>query len=186
MAQESEFVEVALAAIERAISPPLSVRRGEALLYQVTVDNKLALTVDPRRPVRGRSAFETDLAVFEEKTEGVLLPRVVVEVKMRITTHDVLTYSAKARKHKQVYPYLRYGIVASGEAAFPGRVFTHNEALDFFAAWEGHSGERLDRAIAELIGAEVAASRRLEAIGFGGLRTRLFRTEVIAEETGGD
>ena len=32
------------------------------------------------------------------------IPRVVMEFKPRITTHDVIIYSAKARKHKQIYP----------------------------------------------------------------------------------
>src|SRR5450755_2665962 len=122
MAKESEFVEIAEAAAEKILSPPLSIRRGAALLYQVTVNNELSLTVDPTHPTRGNSAFQTDLCVFEEKKKDILIPRVVMEFKSRITTHDVLTYSAKARKHKQVYPYLRYGIVISEEAFIPGRV----------------------------------------------------------------
>ena len=32
-----------------------------------------------------------------------------MEFKQGLSTHDVLTYSAKATRHKQVYPYLRYG-----------------------------------------------------------------------------
>src|SRR5689334_122662 len=107
MAEESKFVEVALAAAQRILEPPLSVKRGAALLYEVTVDNMLALTVDPKRPVRGDAAFQTDLCVFEAKAGEVVIPRVVLEFKVRISTHDILTYSAKARKHKQVYPYLR-------------------------------------------------------------------------------
>ena len=57
--------------------------------------------------------------------------------------------------------------------------------LDFFAAWRGYGEDRRDRAVAALVGAEVAASRRLEAIGFEKLRTRLFRTEPIAEASDG-
>src|SRR6266852_1314501 len=134
MAEESSFVEVALRAAEKLLTPPLSIRRGAALLYQVTVDNRLALTVDPKQPMRGDSAFQTDLCVFEQKSQGVIIPRVVLEFKTTITTHDVITYSAKARKHKQVYPYLRYGLIMSKVAAVPKRVFVHNESLDFAAA----------------------------------------------------
>lgn len=179
MATESSFVELAKGVAEEILLPPLRVARGAALLYQVTVDNQLSLTVDVKRPTRGSSAFQTDLCVLEAKSEDVSIPRVVMEFKTRITTHDVLTYSAKATKHKQVYPYLRYGIVASDESSVPGRLFTHNESLDFCAAVSGLSDKELREFFASLLSAEVESSRRLEAIAFGSVRTRLYRTEVI-------
>jgi hypothetical protein len=195
MAKESEFVAIAEAAAKKILpSPPLSVRGHAVLLYQVTLDNELKLIppVDQLpRPKRGQSAFQTDLCVFEDKqtdSEGgkttVSIPRVVMEFKGRITTHDVLTYSAKARKHKQVYPYLRYGIICSEEAFIPGRVFTHNEALDFCAAIKGYRDERLDEFLKEFLEAEVESSRRLEEIGFGHAQAYLFRTEVIVKKVG--
>lgn len=181
MAAESAFVEIAREVAERILPPPLVVQRGAALLYQVTVDNQLSITVNVKRPTRGSSAFQTDLCIFEKKSEEVTIPRVVMEFKMRISTHDVLTYSAKATKHKQVYPYLRYGIVASDETAVPGRLFTHNESLDFCATVAGLDGKKLEDFFASLLSAEVESSRRLEAIAFGSVRTRLFRTEVILQ-----
>lgn len=181
MAKESSFVALAQSVAEKILSSPLQVVRGAALLYQVTVDNKLALTVNPKRPVRGSSAFQTDLCVFEKKSEEVIIPRVVLEFKTSITTHDVLTYSAKASKHKQVYPYLRYGIIASNNAIVPGRLFTHNESLDFCAALDGLGDKTLRKFFASLLAAEVESSRRLEAIAFGSVRTRLFRTEVSTD-----
>jgi len=189
MAEESKFVAEALAAAQQVLRPPLSVDRGKALLYAVTVDNNLELTVNPKRPVRGDSAFQTDLCVFEAKTvrsktasgaksEDILIPRVVLEFKSGISTHDVLTYSAKARKHKQVYPYLRYGLVVSNEAVVPGRFFIHNEALDFFAALKNTKATELQDFFSRLLEAEVETSRRLEQIAFGNLRPHLFRMEV--------
>jgi hypothetical protein len=179
MAAESEFVDVAMKVAQKNLLSPLLVRRGAALLYQVTVDNQLVPTVDARRPVRGNSAFQTDLCIFEEKSKEICIPRVVLEFKTTVSTHDVLTYSAKATKHKQVYPYLRYGIVASAEANVPGRLFTHNESLDFCATVKGLSGTKLSDFFREMLLAEVESSRRLEAIAFGSVRTRLFRTEII-------
>lgn len=44
-----------------------------------------------RKPRRGASAFQTDLCVFEDKSEEVTIPRVVIEFKTHISTHDVLT-----------------------------------------------------------------------------------------------
>ena len=112
MNREDEFVEVALASARDVIGPPLSIERGKALLYRVTVDNRLKMTVDPCAPKRGKLAFETNLCVFETVgSESVQIPRVVMEFKKSLSTHDVLTYSAKAARHKQVYPYLRYGLV---------------------------------------------------------------------------
>ena len=178
MAKESPFVDIAFEVASDILKPPLSIRRGAPLLYQITVDNRLDVTIDPKSPRRGSSAFQTDLCVFEAKSETVALPRVVLEFKTSITTHDVLTYSAKARKHKQVYPYVRYGVVASDAAHVAGRVFNHNESLDFCAAVSGLDADVLRAFFAELFELEVAASRRLEGIFFGATRTRLFRTEV--------
>jgi len=101
---------------------------------------------------------------------------------LRLTT--VLTYSAKARKHKQVYPYLRYGIVVSEEAFIPGAFSPTNEALDFCAAIADYRGARLSEFLATLLKKEVECSRRLEAIGFGKAKAYLFRTEVEVETVG--
>jgi hypothetical protein len=177
--KESPFVEIALQAARGILAPPLSIERGAPLLYQINVDNHLKLTVDPTSPRRGTSAFQTDLCVFDTQPTGVVIPRVVLEFKTRITTHDVLTYSAKARKHKQVYPYLRYGVVMSEERRIAGRVFNHNESLDFGAAVGDLDAAALHAFFVSLFEEEIAASRRLEAIFFGSTKARLFRNEVI-------
>ncbi len=44
MATESEFVEVAKRVAEAILPSPLLVKRGAALLYQVTVDTRLFRT----------------------------------------------------------------------------------------------------------------------------------------------
>jgi hypothetical protein len=184
MAKESAFVDIALIAAQQVLNPPLSVRRGASLLYEVVVDNNLEIKVDPRKPVRGDSAFQTDLCVFEQKSDQVAIPRVVIEFKTKITTHDVLTYSAKARKHKQIYPYLRYGIVISEESNVPRRFFVHNEALDFVAALSGVTERDLPRFFSQLISAEVEASECLEGIAFGNRKTHLYRKDVQVGKNG--
>jgi hypothetical protein len=178
MAKESEFVEKAQRIARRELAGRLEIERGAALLYEITVDNMLSVTVDPKRPSRGSSAFQTDLCIFERRGQ-VRLPRVVMEFKTRVTTHDVLTYSAKARKHKQIYPYLRYGLVASDERTVPGRVFTHNESLDFCMSLGAVPRRQLGAVMGALMKAEVAASRKLEEIIFGKGRVWLFRREVL-------
>jgi len=184
MVAESSFVETANTFIDEALNDPsLKVKKGAVLLYQVTVDNNLRVMGEDqiRHPKRGDSAFQTDLCIFEERSEDVLLPRVVLEFKTSITTHDILTYSAKATKHKQIYPYLRYGLVASNEDRVPGRFFTHNEGLDFCLALRDLNEESIRATLMKLVNAELDCSRQLENIAFGKCSARLFRTQVIVE-----
>jgi hypothetical protein len=51
--------------------------------------------------------YQTDLLISERLDDGEdWTPRVVVEFKLgSVTTHDALTYSAKAATHKNVHPY---------------------------------------------------------------------------------
>jgi hypothetical protein len=81
--------------------------------------------------------YETDLLIVE-RTGARWTPRVVVEGKIRsITTHDAITYSQKAATHKQVHPYLRYGVFVGGRegASLPGRLFRHGAFFDFMLCW---------------------------------------------------
>ena len=182
--KEDPFVEEALNAANEILAEPLHVKRGASLLYQVTVNNRLELTVDPRSPTRGRSAFQTDLCVFERVTDKTDIPRVVLEFKSRLTTHDVLTYSTKARKHKQVYPYLRYGLIIGNENKIPGRFFTHNEALDFCVASGTFKKKRIHELISSLLRQEVEASRRLEQIIYGTGSVHLYREDIVVKSGG--
>lgn len=76
----------------RALKPHLNIERAEHRFFTpVTVNNALQVTVDPKKPVRGQSAFEADLCVFEQKTDDIKIPRLVMEFKHRITTHDIIT-----------------------------------------------------------------------------------------------
>jgi hypothetical protein len=178
---EDALVGKAYELAQALLQPPFVIKRGAPLLYAVTVDNTLAVTVDPKKPMRGQSAFETDLCVFEQTAQGIQIPRLVMEFKGRITTHDVITYSAKARKHKQVYPYLRYGIVMAGEKTIPGRLFVHNEALDFGLAVLGVGPDGFDETLGKIIKREVAASRQLEDIAFSKPNAVAFCTELTLE-----
>lgn len=189
MAAESEFVAIALEVGNRILPhPQYRVEQSAVLLYQITVDNQLAIRVDVRRPVRGSSAFETDLCVFEQRevadgsgTTTIHIPRVVMEFKTTISTHDILTYSAKAKKHKQIYPYLRYGMVASKHRDVPGRFFTHNESLDFCATVADLHEPQLSNFFEGLLSSEIASSKKLEEIAFGrsSAKSRLFQNVPV-------
>lgn len=185
--RETELVEIAKAAAESVIAPPLKVERGRALLYELTLNNRLELAIGPgrvRTPRRGQGAFETDLCVVEEVAPGVELPRVVLEFKVGLSTHDVITYSSKAERHKRIYPYLRYGMVVGAEAKVPGKFHTHNEGMDFCFAAGGYLSDpnRLRATLTRLIDQEIAASRRLEEAIFERRPAALFRLEVVTHD----
>jgi hypothetical protein len=189
MAAESKFVKKTKTIIADVLPKNLHVERGAPLLYTITVDNNLQAMGDDqiKNPRRGASAFQTDLCIFEDKKIGgktVSIPRVVIEFKTRITTHDILTYSTKALKHKQIYPYLRYGILASDETTVPGRFFTHNEGLDFFMAVGKLSKDEVEQFLKVQVKEEIASSRLLEEIVFSPKAMRLFRTEIQTDIPG--
>ncbi|GAI54911.1 unnamed protein product, partial [marine sediment metagenome] len=50
-----------------------------------------------------------------------------------VTTHGAITYSQKASTHKNVHPYLRYGILLGNRKHYPlpGRLFRHGAYFDF-------------------------------------------------------
>ena len=114
------------------------------------------------------SSLQTDLAIVEHIDAERWTPRVVVEAKLgSVTTHDAITYSEKAATHRSVHPYLRYGIML-GEREhhpLPGRLYRHGAQFDFMASFSGLEPTDLElTAFAEVLAAEIAASRTLERI----------------------
>lgn len=106
---------------------------GENLFYEMTVNQDLIIKVrDIKKPTRGKSAFQTDICLYEMRDKDLSFPLVVFEFKLNPSTHDIIVYSAKARKHKQVNPWLRYGLLICGTDQIPiNKFLKHNEFLDF-------------------------------------------------------
>jgi len=162
------------------------VEQHRNLLYQVHIDSNLEFVGNPKEPSRGHSAFQTDLCVYEELKGELLLPRVVIEVKKGISTHDVITYSVKARRHKQIYPYLRYGLFIIELDTVPSRFFTHNEALDFAVGYRAWSSRKEQKdLVRKLVRSEIRASKRLEELAFGSSEVYFFRNEIKIETYSG-
>jgi hypothetical protein len=115
--------------------------------------------------VRARK-YQTDLLVSEHRADGTWTPRLVIEGKLgRVTTHDALTYSAKASSHKAIHPHMRYGILvgALGDRV-PGRLMRHGAHFDFMAAWKGDKPSVREWTVFfEVVMDEVRASRQLES-----------------------
>ena len=91
-----------------------SVECGKNLLYKIEIEAPGRLSYDVSGvPMRGQHAFQTDLLITKGPT-----PLVAIELKSgSFSSHDVITYSAKAERHKRIYPYLRYGFVVIGLSA---------------------------------------------------------------------
>jgi hypothetical protein len=108
------------------------IKTAAKLLYRVEVNGRglLSPANADGRP-RGQS-FEVDLLISSQRPD---IPLVAIELKYgSFSTHDVITYSAKAGRHKIVYPYLRYGFVLIGAPVLGSRFLGHNENFDFAIA----------------------------------------------------
>jgi hypothetical protein len=109
-------------------------------------------------------AFETDLLIFEK--DKSIKPRVIIESKINsVTTHDAITYSYKAQTHKNVTPYIRYGIMLGNRQHFPlpGRLFRHGTNFDFMISFRDFIlSEEEKLAFIDLIKKEISYSQKIE------------------------
>lgn len=77
--------------------------------------------------------YEVDLLI-KEKRNNYAVPRLIIESKYKkISTHDVITYSNKAKCHKDIFCGLRYGIMIgnSNYNDLPPRMLNHGNDFDF-------------------------------------------------------
>jgi len=130
---EQRISELLKHALEDKFSEKYLVHSGKSLLYKLEVDTSGRLMPsDISNPTRGQYAFQTDLLI-EPRASSI--PLVVIEVKIgSYSTHDIITYSSKASRHKDIYPYLRYGFVVVGLDALSRKFLTHNQGVDFAMA----------------------------------------------------
>lgn len=114
--------------------------------------------------------YETDFLVYEVLNENKWKPRVIIEAKIdSVTTHDAITYSQKAQTHKNVHPYLRYGILIGNRKHYPlpGRLFRHGQHFDFMQSWKSLEGDKNEWIqLIEILKSEIKASHMLEEIIF--------------------
>ena len=178
-AQKGKQNEYAAAAyVKEALAAELpadyEVRQGANLLYRIEIGTSGQTSNDGQAaPKRGRYAFQTDILI--EKGD---IPLVVVELKAgSFSTHDVITYSWKAQRHKQVYPYLRYGFVVVGVEALGKRFITHNEGFDFAAAIPDLSDIATD--LFPIVQRQIIdAERIIELTRHGRIRLRRYQQNV--------
>jgi len=171
---ETQFTEI----LEKFLKKELEgyeVKRNENLIYKVIVNENMQFNPkDPKKPKRGNLSFQTDLMIKKND-----LPLVVIETKFGgFSTHDVLTYSTKALKHKEVYPYLRYGFVVGGVKIIQNRFFTHNLGFDFAIAIEDINNLR---SFLDLVKRQIKNSEMLLKIMKEKNKTKLFSSNLVVE-----
>jgi hypothetical protein len=155
--------------------PGHAVDSGKSILYKIEIDAFGKVTHDAvDAPSRGQFAFQTDILITKAS-----LPLVVIELKVgSFSTHDVITYSWKAVRHKQVYPYLRYGFVVFGLGILGRRFVTHNEGFDFAMALPDMAAVEGD--LVPLVQRQLASAERMRAL-IGSSRVKLRRYEETVE-----
>ena len=113
------------------------------------------------------TVFETDMVVYE-KVDEKIIPRVIVESKVgSVTTHDAITYSHKAMYHKNVIPFVRYGIMLGARETYPlpGRLFRHGTNFDFlFSFMDYVPSEKELTTFVDMLKREIIYSRQIEEI----------------------
>ena len=113
------------------------------------------------------TAFETDMVVYE-KVDEKIIPRVIVESKVgSVTTHDAITYSHKAMYHKNVIPFVRYGIMLGARETYPlpGRLFRHGTNFDFLFSFVDYvPSEKELTTFVDMLKREIIYSRQIEEI----------------------
>jgi hypothetical protein len=155
--------------------PDYVVESGKSILYKIEVDAYGKVTHESLdSPMRGQFAFQTDVLITKAS-----LPLVVIELKVgSFTTHDVITYSWKALRHKRVYPYLRYGFVVFGLDVLGRRFVTHNEGFDFAMALPDTAA--IETELVTLVQRQLMSAERMSALTRSS-RVKLRRYEEIVE-----
>jgi hypothetical protein len=152
------------------------IKRNENLIYKIIINENMEFCPgNPKKPRRGNLSFQTDLIIKNKKGT----PLVVIETKFGgFSTHDVLTYSTKALKHKEIYPYLRYGFVVGGVNVIQNRFFTHNLGLDFAIAIKDTHNLK---SFLQLVKEQIKSSETLLQVLKDKNKTKLFSLNVVVE-----
>lgn len=145
----------------------LSVTAGKKLPYAYEV---LAYDENSKPAQSLPTEYQTDMLITENVDGGKWIPRVVIEAKLRsVTTHDAITYSHKAFTHRQVHPYIRYGILVGQREHYPlpGRLFRHGTQFDFMVSWVKLEPTKKEMdCLINILTREIEASQIMEHIIF--------------------
>lgn len=158
--REEGWVELLIHRLNEVIDENLCAEAGYRLPYSFEIKSYNNDEIHESKS----TPYQTDILIKEKLENEIWIPRVIIEAKIHtVTTHDAITYSQKALTHKNVHPYLRYGILLGDVASIPGRLIRHGHYFDFMLSWKDlrHSEMEWEKLIATLK-SEVTASQDLE------------------------
>lgn len=167
--------------------PGYSLETGVSIFYSLYIDEDGNIPINQNEkgePIRGRgTGFEQDILLYERVAgQTSIVPRVAIEVKFGgVTTHDAIIYCEKARRLRNVYPYLRYGFLISDLPSLPPRLFRIGADFDFIIRISNPPlHEEQDQLIALLM-EEIETSQKLGLIFSRQMSVQLLRRKAIIE-----
>jgi hypothetical protein len=135
---ESEISNQLVEHLKRDLAGFIEIGERKSLYYSLTIDTEGNTTdkadSDGELSRGGLASFQVDVVAFEKhQPTRQLVPRVAIELKSGgVSSHDLLLYSTKAAKHKEIYPYVRYGLVVFGaRGGLVSKVLRHGQHFDF-------------------------------------------------------
>ena len=107
----------------------------------------------------------------------------MVELKFGgFSTHDIITYSQKAVRHKEIYPYLRYGFVVGGSTSLSKKFLTHNQGIDFAMSVSSLDTKGECAALIQLVERQIEDAQRLvELMRDDGKTFKRFENNIASE-----
>ncbi len=181
---ESQFTETLIASLAPFVSE-CEIATKKSVLYAVSFDEhgKLQLGVNNAgEPIRGGgTGFEQDILVFERVQSGdtTVIPRVIAEVKFdRVTTHDAIVYSEKARRIRAIYPFVRYGLILGQMDGIPGRVLRLGQEFDFIVVMSYPIPQTELETVGNLFREELQTSRDLAVLLSGQRRIKVLHRSL--------
>ena len=145
----------------------VEVKINKNLIYKVIVNENFEFKPNtPREPKRGSDyAFQTDLLIEDKNNNDlplVVIKTIICKSRNDPTINDIITYSEKALKHKEIFPYLRYGLVMGGRDDIPTRFFVHNKGFDFAYPLEDiNDDDKSIKELAKIIEQQIKSARSL-------------------------
>jgi hypothetical protein len=183
---EAEFTDELVKLLKAELTDQ-QVEARKSIFYSLYIDEQGNIPLNLNKqgePIRGGgTGFEQDILLFERVAgQTSIAPRVVVEIKFgRVTTHDTIVYSEKAHKIRNVYPYLRYGLVLGGLKKIPPRVLRMGLGFDFMVRISNPPSQGEISGLIALLQNELDTSKKLGKIFSGAIGVSGFRRQVQIE-----
>ena len=92
-----------------------------------------------------------------------------------------MTYSTKAQKHKEIYPYLRYGLVVGGINKITNKFFIHNIGFDFAIALEKTNKDTIEELI-KIVKCQIKNAESILGIFKYKNQTKSFNTQITIKK----